>query len=139
MTEKNIFVHKLFLSLNISDFNLFFMWKLQPPLKKVTPVFPSNPPLKVEILSSPLFFKIWLEVQPPCKNRGLHTMAFDNNHIKSICLALHVKKAFLFLYWVGALSLLTIIISSLMFHLLNISSNTSFTNVESCTVSSFKW
>ena len=35
MTEKNIFVYKLFLSLNISDFNIFFMWKLQPlPLKK---------------------------------------------------------------------------------------------------------
>ena len=25
MTEKNIFVYKLFLSLNISDFNIFFM------------------------------------------------------------------------------------------------------------------
>ena len=25
MTEKNIFAYKLFLSLNISDFNLFFM------------------------------------------------------------------------------------------------------------------
>ena len=29
----------------ISDFSLFFMWKLQPPLKKFTPLFPSNPPL----------------------------------------------------------------------------------------------
>ena len=56
MTEKNIFAHKHFLSLNISDFNLFFMWKLQtPPQKKVTPLFPSNLPLKAEVLSSPLF------------------------------------------------------------------------------------
>ena len=31
MTEKNIFAYKLFLSLNISDFNLFFMWQLQSP------------------------------------------------------------------------------------------------------------
>ena len=29
MTEKNIFGYKLFLALNISDFNLFFMWKLE--------------------------------------------------------------------------------------------------------------
>ena len=42
-TEKNIFAYKLFLSLNISDFNLFFMWKLQTPLKKVTPSFPATP------------------------------------------------------------------------------------------------
>ena len=35
-------------------------------LKKVTPLFPSNPPLKVEVLSSPApFLKIWLEVQTP--------------------------------------------------------------------------
>ena len=30
MAEKNIFVYKLFLSLNISDFGLFFEQKLQP-------------------------------------------------------------------------------------------------------------
>ena len=29
MTEKNIFAYEIFLSLNVSDFNLFFMWKLQ--------------------------------------------------------------------------------------------------------------
>ena len=44
MTEKNIFAYELFLSLNISDFSLFFMQKLQPPpLKKVNLLFPSNP------------------------------------------------------------------------------------------------
>ena len=32
------------------------MWQLQPPLKKVTPLFSSKPLLKVEVLSSsPLF------------------------------------------------------------------------------------
>ena len=51
MTEKNIFAYKLCLSLNISDFSLFFMWKLQPPEKSHT-LFPSNPPLKAEVLSS---------------------------------------------------------------------------------------
>ena len=56
MTEKIFFAYKLFLSLSISDLNLFFMWKLQPsPLKKVTLLFPSNTPLKVEVLPSPLF------------------------------------------------------------------------------------
>ena len=58
MTEKNIFAYKLFLSLNISNFNFFFFFGggvkiATTPLKKVTPLFPSNPPIKVEVLSSP--------------------------------------------------------------------------------------
>ena len=42
MTEKNIFAYKLFLSLNISDFNLFLCENCNPP-EKVTTLFPSNP------------------------------------------------------------------------------------------------
>ena len=42
MTEKNIFVYKLFFSLNISDFNLLLCENCTPPLKKVTPLFPSR-------------------------------------------------------------------------------------------------
>ena len=57
MTEKNIFVHKLFLLLNISDFTLFFMQKLQLPPKKSHPLFFSNPTLKIEILSIPTLFQ----------------------------------------------------------------------------------
>ena len=54
MKEKNIFAYKLFLSLNISDFNLIFMWQLQPPPpEKSHPLFPSNPALKGKVLSSP--------------------------------------------------------------------------------------
>ena len=59
------------------------MWQLHPP-EKSHPLFPSNPPLKVEILSSPppSFLKIWLEAQPPpppphpCRKggEGVHTM-----------------------------------------------------------------
>ena len=75
MTDKNIFVYKLFLLLNISDLFFFFL-KLQPPslMKEVNPLFPSNPPLKIEILSSPCapFLKIWLEAQPPSRNGGAH-------------------------------------------------------------------
>ena len=77
MTEKNIFAYKLFLSLIIWDFNLFFMWKLQPPWKRSPPLFPSNPPLEVEIPSSPSLLKIWLEAQlppPPGRKGGVHTM-----------------------------------------------------------------
>ena len=43
ITGKNIFVYKLFLSLNISDFSLFFC-KNCNPLKKITPSFPATPP-----------------------------------------------------------------------------------------------
>ena len=78
MTEKNVFAYKLFFSLNISDFNYFYV-KIAPPLlERVIPFFPSNSPLKVEILSSPPFLKILLETQPPLpprqKGRGLPTM-----------------------------------------------------------------
>ena len=48
------------------------MWKLQPP-EKCHPLFPSNPPLKDEVLPSLSFFKIWLEAQPlstPAERRG---------------------------------------------------------------------
>ena len=70
MTEENIFAYKL-LSLNISDFNFSFCENCNPlPLKKVTDLFPSNPPLKVEVLSSPSFLKIWLEAQPPSRKGG---------------------------------------------------------------------
>ena len=44
MTKKNIFVYKLFLYLNISDFSLLFMWRMQTPKrKKATPCFPATP------------------------------------------------------------------------------------------------
>ena len=73
MTKKNIFAHKIFLSLNISDFNLFLYENCNPPtsppcLKKVTPLFSSNLRLKVEVLSSPspFFWKFGWWLNPPC-------------------------------------------------------------------------
>ena len=54
------------------------MWKLQPPPEKSHPLFPSNPPLKVEVLSSPPpLLEIWLETQPPppAERAGAH---YDN-------------------------------------------------------------
>ena len=64
-------------TLNISDFNLLFMSKLQPPPEKSHPPLSQQPPLKVEVLSSPSFLKIWLEVQPSPpqqKGEGVHTI-----------------------------------------------------------------
>ena len=68
MAEKNIFANKLFLSLNISDINLF-LCENGNASEKSHPLFPRNPPLKVEALSTPPppppppppFLKIWLE------------------------------------------------------------------------------
>ena len=53
-TEQRILLYKLFLSLNIPVFNLFFVKKLQGPLKKSHPAS-SDSPLKTEVLSSPPF------------------------------------------------------------------------------------
>ena len=44
MIEKKIFTYKVFLSLNILDFNLFFMWQLQTPWKKSPHLFSQEPP-----------------------------------------------------------------------------------------------
>ena len=52
----------LLLLFQISDFNLFSMQQLRslpPPAQKIHPLFSSNLPLKIEILSGPPFLKIW--------------------------------------------------------------------------------
>ena len=59
---------------DISDFYLFFMWKLHPTLEK------NHPPLSQEPSSKswgpaklpPPFLKIWLEAQPPLQKGGAH-------------------------------------------------------------------
>ena len=42
MTKQKILVYKHFLSLNIPDFSLFFVKKLQPSPEKCHPLFSSN-------------------------------------------------------------------------------------------------
>ena len=81
MTEKNIFAHKLFLPLNIQIliFWFIFIWKLHPPPlphpNKVTPLFPSKSPLKVEVLSNPSpFWKSgWSFTPLPSRKGAVHT------------------------------------------------------------------
>ena len=43
MRDRNIFVYKLLLSLNISNFSLFFSVKTGTPLKKSPCSFPATP------------------------------------------------------------------------------------------------
>ena len=52
MTEKNVFLYKLFLSLNISDLSFFFFVKIANPPEESYPLFSSNPPLKQKVLLS---------------------------------------------------------------------------------------
>ena len=49
------FCFEFFLSLNISDFSLFFMKNLQSSLKKVTPLFPRKPLSKLQSRQAPMF------------------------------------------------------------------------------------
>ena len=70
----------MFLSLHISDFNLFFCDNSNPPEKNHAPLS-QQPPLKVEVLSSSPFFKICLDSQTPrphpaprLQKWGMHNM-----------------------------------------------------------------
>ena len=73
MTEKDIFAYKLFLS----DFNLFFMWKLNPPCPppswKKSPSLSKQPSSKSWVpVKFPPFWKFGWRLNPPCRNEGAH-------------------------------------------------------------------
>ena len=53
MTDKNIFVYKLLLSLHISDFNLFFLCKNCNHPEKSHLALSQQPTLIIEILPNP--------------------------------------------------------------------------------------
>ena len=68
ITEKNIFVYELFLTINISDFSLLFYVETAPttpPSLKMSPTLLKQFSLKTEILSSPPFLEIWSEAHNP--------------------------------------------------------------------------
>ena len=94
MAEKNIFAYKPFLSLNISDFNLFLSENCNPH-EKSHPYFPAIPPVKVEVLSSPPppFFENLIGGSTPHQQKGVgvgvHAMG-------GICLLLSVCFYFCF-------------------------------------------
>ena len=54
-----------------------------PPPEKSLPLFPSNPPLKVEfLLSPPPFWKFGWRLNPPAET-GVHTMILTTNYPQS--------------------------------------------------------
>ena len=80
MTEKNIFVYKLSLPLNISYFSLFFVKTATPPEKSYR-LFSSNLPLKVVVCQAPPpppppVLKIWFNLPA---EKGVHTMYYLSN------------------------------------------------------------
>ena len=90
MTEKNIFSYKLFLSLKISTFQiLFFLCEncTTTPWKK-------SPPLKVEALSNPTFWKFGWRFNPTQQKdkRGGCTLVLIHIH----GLTVYVKEGLLF-------------------------------------------
>ena len=66
--EKNIFVYVF--CHYIFQISVYFLLKLQPPSKKVTPLFPSKLPLKIEVLSSPPFWILGRRFNPPSREWG---------------------------------------------------------------------
>ena len=97
MTEKNIFVGKLFLSLNISDFSLC---KNCTSTEKIHPLLSQESPSKNwdAVKPSPLL-KIWSDAQPPSRKGGwVYTMKAERSSWnvslkhRSSCLEVFCKK-----------------------------------------------
>ena len=99
MTEKNIFVYKLFLLyISISDFSFFFCKNCNPPpppppLKKVTSLFSSNPLSKFRSCQTPATFflkksacQIWHETccKQLVEKHFMESLKFVNNFKKFI-------------------------------------------------------
>ena len=82
MTEKNIFFINFFCCY-IFQILVYFLCKNCRPPEKSHPFFPSNPPLKIEILSSPLF-KNLVRGSTPLQQKGVvvHTMSQSNKRTK---------------------------------------------------------
>ena len=77
MTKKIIFIYKLLLSLNVSDFSFFYVKTATPPWKK-SPPFSQQPPSKNwDPVKPPPFFLNLVGGSTPLpqqKGRGVHTM-----------------------------------------------------------------
>ena len=71
MTDKNIFVYKLFLSWIISDFIVYFLCKNCNPLwKKSPPPFPQPTRWKLRSCEAHLFWKFGRRLKSPSAERG---------------------------------------------------------------------
>ena len=92
----------------MSDFSLFLCKKCTPPhpphthththtpiLKNLTPILPSNPYLKIVIMSSllALFLKIWQKIQPPAEMKRLFGASKISDFLGFNCVQLIIKIA----------------------------------------------
>ena len=81
MTEKYSFVNKLFLPINISDFSLFFMQKLQPPyLEKEHSYFIATPSKNLDPVKASAFENLVGGSTSPTESWRVHTM-FAHLHL----------------------------------------------------------
>ena len=82
MTEKNIFVYKLFLSLNILHFSLIFFVKIATPSppKKVTSPFPATPLSKLRSFQAP----------PPFWNFGRRFKSQQISGGSTLCITMYL-------------------------------------------------
>ena len=76
------------MSINISDFSLFFVKKLQHPLKKVTPFYPATPSQNWDPAQSPPpFQKFGRRLNPPPPphpaEKGVHNMGVAKHKLAS--------------------------------------------------------
>ena len=100
MTEKKFFAYKLFLSLNISDLNLFFMWKLNP--LKSPPLSQQPPLLKLRSCQAPTFWKFGWKFNPPPPPAERGCTLWEQFHRKqkwSILLLNNTNFLILYLLW----------------------------------------
>ena len=72
MTERNIFVYEHFLSLNISDFRLFFLLKPEPPWKRSQPSFPAAPSKNWDHVIPRQLFENLIGDSTPTERGGAH-------------------------------------------------------------------
>ena len=81
MTEKNIFVNKLFIR---EIFQIFVYFLNCNPPRKSHPLFSSNPPLKIEILSSPspFFFENLVGGSTPSLTRSVERMQGEGGGVQ---------------------------------------------------------
>ena len=70
MTDKNFFAYKLFLSLNISDFNLFLCENCNPPEKSNPPLSQQTPSKSWGPVKPAPFWKFGGSTPPPPAERG---------------------------------------------------------------------
>ena len=106
MTDKSIFVYKLLLSLNISDFSLFFYVKTGTPWK-IHLSLSQQPPLKIEILSSPPFWKFSSRLNPPAE-MGMHYDLSNQCYTKDMTSYKHLALYTWICTWKGTRNLIIV-------------------------------